>query len=174
MIGRPATCSQRAQISSTGPSKLSAKTTSGSFSIPTSPGYFDAMPVAPSAIGGVGFGSTGSTVDAWRTPEVCWATATAAPARSTATREMRLMGSTLLDVKADPVDPWPSIDLALGQDLPVGLPRVLVGGDGVLLLGGRDEPFLLRPAHVHRLQTPLDAPLRGADRLAADEDEEGI
>ena len=103
MISLPETFSQRPQISSTGLSKFSTKTTSGSFSMPTSPGYFTARPLFPSAIGGVGRGSTAGTVDAWRTSEDCRA--------ATRNRTIALMFDLpmLHRLKDDPHPSWPGI-----------------------------------------------------------------
>src|SRR5512137_1548416 len=70
MIGLPAADSQRRQISSTEPSNDSTKTTSGSLSRPTSPGYLAARPAFPSGIAGVGRGGT-VTAEAWGPASDC-------------------------------------------------------------------------------------------------------
>src|SRR5438552_452962 len=67
-----------------------------------------------------------------------------------------------------------SIHLALAQDMPIRLPRVLVVLLRLLHFVGLDELLLLRPALVHAFETPFGAPFRRANRPVADQQEHRV
>src|SRR5262249_13417079 len=66
------------------------------------------------------------------------------------------------------------INLTLGKDTAISLPRVFVSLRSLVALFRRDLGRLLAPALVNGFQTPFGAAPRGADRLVANDNEDRI
>src|SRR5829696_482964 len=91
----------------------------------------------------------------------------------------RISVSLSSDALADPVmrvrsGSRSSLHVALRRDLPIAHSRLLVRALGRLAFATSDPAHLLRPALVHRLETPLGAPARCADRPATHDHEDRI